>query len=62
MEFLTAFGLAGENALAHNPASANGAKPKPSAPRNNTVNEKYGFEAMRDSKPFFLNVPVLGLY
>jgi len=57
---LTAFGLAGENALAHNHARASGARPKPSAPRNNTVNEKYGFEAMRDSKPFLPNVPVLG--
>jgi hypothetical protein len=40
MEFLTAFGLAGENALDQSHAKASGASPKPIAARNKTVREK----------------------
>jgi hypothetical protein len=57
---LIAFGLAGENTLAHTHASANGASPKHSAARNKTAKEKYGLETIAGKKSFSFNVPVQG--
>src|SRR6185437_8298443 len=46
MAFFTAFGLAGENALAHNHASPKGARPNPTAATKRTANEKYGLRTI----------------
>src|SRR5208337_4303394 len=48
MAFFTAFGLGGENSLAHSHASPSGASPKPSAAKNRTAREKYGLEAIEN--------------